>query len=624
MAALAQIANGESGSSVRAKINLALSGYVVGLNADGVTDDAAGINALIATLTPTASSPITLRLPKGRAYALSAPIELKSYMTLDVTGVRIVHIGTGENSIINRALKNPQRSVADAVITADSKTITSATAAFNSADVGRGIWTSAGSVGTVPIFAGVIRTVVNSTTVTVDSAPSASATGVTLRVYDRDKSITIIGDALTRFERSMSAASDDNRQHSVRLCRVDGLVIRGLNFFTTDGKYAILLSDVTNFDVRDIYFDTFSDGLHITGPATFGRVRNLSGSTGDDMVALGCMDYLKYADTIGSVSDVTIDGVLGSIASKPSAGLHLFCGNSDANHSMLRVKIYDVTGVFKTQCVKLESGAGDTLSTIDDIEVDGIRPTSVGTSPAILIEVKVGRISLANIYDDGAGGTAPCVYVNADARMIDIRNITRTTNSRTTSVVAITAGKTVNTLSIDGLDGTFNAATNADAVSVAGQLSTLILRNSRIAGHSGLSFVKTSEQTALALLASDISMSGMAGAYVWWLLGAVELSLTNVRHGVCYQGIRAASNTTVVTVRASGVTWTPTIFVDGNGGGGVVRLLSFDLRGEIDRPGIQKNNGDMAYNTKGALACGVGPVVCNGTNWKNLYTGATY
>jgi hypothetical protein len=30
----------------------------------------------------------------------------------------------------------------------------------------------------------------------------------------------------------------------------------------------------------------------------------------------------------------------------------------------------------------------------------------------------------------------------------------------------------------------------------------------------------------------------------------------------------------------------------------------------------------MASNTNGALACGAGPAVCNGTNWKNLYSGA--
>jgi hypothetical protein len=34
--------------------------------------------------------------------------------------------------------------------------------------------------------------------------------------------------------------------------------------------------------------------------------------------------------------------------------------------------------------------------------------------------------------------------------------------------------------------------------------------------------------------------------------------------------------------------------------------------------------GDLASNTNGALGCGVGPAVSNGTNWKGLYSGTTY
>tara|TARA_B100000378_G_scaffold272218_1_gene263620 strand:- start:397 stop:1236 length:840 start_codon:yes stop_codon:yes gene_type:complete len=39
---------------------------------------------------------------------------------------------------------------------------------------------------------------------------------------------------------------------------------------------------------------------------------------------------------------------------------------------------------------------------------------------------------------------------------------------------------------------------------------------------------------------------------------------------------------------------------------------------------LAKQAGDMANNTNGSLSCGTGPAICNGSNWKNLYTGATY
>jgi len=44
----------------------------------------------------------------------------------------------------------------------------------------------------------------------------------------------------------------------------------------------------------------------------------------------------------------------------------------------------------------------------------------------------------------------------------------------------------------------------------------------------------------------------------------------------------------------------------------------------VDVSLLTKAMGDRAHNTNAALACGVGPVVSDGTNWKHVYTGATY
>jgi len=281
MAALAQIANAEAGSTVRAKLNLAVSSYIYGLNGDGVTDDAAAINALLATITPTAAAPLELKLPPGRSYALSAPIVLKSFTTLDISGCELVHAGTGNNVINNAALATVQRQVTDGVLTANVKTFSSLTANFTTADIGRSILCAAGSVGTVPIFTAIITGITSSTAVTLNAAPSASATGVTSKLYDRDSHIHIKGDRSTRIRRNVGSPGDDNRQQSVRLCRVDHLTVEGFKYISTagNGKYGVLLSDVRDFVVRDLDFDCASDGIHITGPASGGRVTTLSGAT---------------------------------------------------------------------------------------------------------------------------------------------------------------------------------------------------------------------------------------------------------------------------------------------------------------------------------------------------------
>ena len=45
---------------------------------------------------------------------------------------------------------------------------------------------------------------------------------------------------------------------------------------------------------------------------------------------------------------------------------------------------------------------------------------------------------------------------------------------------------------------------------------------------------------------------------------------------------------------------------------------------DVDLSILGKTNGDRANNTNAGLACGVGPAISNGTNWKNIYSGATY
>lgn len=95
---------------------------------------------------------------------------------------------TGVHRALGVDLLDPGRTVIDGVTTAASTTVTSATAAFTSADVGR---TIAG--GSIP--AGATITAVNSgTEVVISAAAAASATGVTLtlgNITTRERSATV-------------------------------------------------------------------------------------------------------------------------------------------------------------------------------------------------------------------------------------------------------------------------------------------------------------------------------------------------------------------------------------------------------------------------------------------------
>lgn len=121
----------------------------------------------------------------------------------------------------------------------------------------------------------------------------------------RDKTIAIRGGV---WDRGSNGGSGINL-HSLMLRRVDGLVIRDLMVKTAAGKYAVNVGDVTAFLIDNIAFATYSDGVHVNGPASNGRISRISGSTGDDSVALTGNDYSAYADVTGSITNVEITDV---------------------------------------------------------------------------------------------------------------------------------------------------------------------------------------------------------------------------------------------------------------------------------------------------------------------------
>ncbi|MCC9205344.1 hypothetical protein [Arthrobacter sp. zg-Y769] len=119
----------------------------------------------------------------------------------------------------------------------------------------------------------------------------------------RDKNITVVGGD---WDRGTFGGSGPNL-HSSRYRRVDGLRITGQTWKTAAGKYCVNVGDVTDFEIDHLNFlDTNSDGVHIQGPASGGRVHHIRGITHDDAVAITGNDYAAYNDVYGDVTDVRI------------------------------------------------------------------------------------------------------------------------------------------------------------------------------------------------------------------------------------------------------------------------------------------------------------------------------
>ena len=113
------------------------------------------------------------------------------------------------------------------------------------------------------------------------------------------KNIKIIGDGNSKIigctvnkkytdGTTMTGDGWGGRTHQINMSCVDGFELCGLEFSKTRG-WCIELEFVKNFYVHDLVFNTVgvenADGLDVRAGCKFGRIENLSGTTGDDTIA---------------------------------------------------------------------------------------------------------------------------------------------------------------------------------------------------------------------------------------------------------------------------------------------------------------------------------------------------
>ncbi|WP_313687376.1 hypothetical protein, partial [Pantoea sp.] len=96
-------------------------------------------------------------------------------------------------------------------------------------------------------------------------------------------------------------AMNNAAQSSVPAIHLMGIVIKGLINSRIEiaginrcRKYAICLANVRNIIIPWINFNTYSDGLHIMPPYVGVNIGELTGTTGDDMLALTGGDFTNY------------------------------------------------------------------------------------------------------------------------------------------------------------------------------------------------------------------------------------------------------------------------------------------------------------------------------------------
>lgn len=157
-----------------------------------------------------------------------------------------------------------------------------------------------------------------------------------------------------------------------RFSKVKRLTIRQATFKDPE-MYAVQIGNIEDFLIENIRFDynmkKFNmDGIHVHGNSRNGLIRNIHGSTNDDMVALNADDCPVTEMSRGPIEDIVIEGLYAHERCLTGVRM-LSCGNP-----VRRVRVSNVFGSFKCSGIYFSHHnvhPGE-ASTFEDIAVDGL------------------------------------------------------------------------------------------------------------------------------------------------------------------------------------------------------------------------------------------------------------
>lgn len=583
---------------------------------DGATDATSSIQAQLNAVNSAGGG--IVRIPKGAsgAYKVTSELTVYSNTVIDARGATISLTGSAGRLLRNAAWGGAAlRTVADGAMTAGSTTLTSSTAAFTSADVGRSV-SVAGAGASGNQFNSTIASVTNATTAVLTFAASTTVTAASTSLYSRDSNITIHGGMWTRDTTGSSV-------HLINLNRVDGALIQDVFTVTSNGKYSIVLSNSTRVSVVRPTFNSYSDGVHITGPASQVLIDGPTGVTGDDFIAITARDYAPEAEVNGGdVQNVTIRNVN---ATQARGNLvHLLAG---AGTKLRNILVDGVQGL-STQAGGVALTDDTTSANTTGQDVDGIVVRNVSaTIAAAQSQVGIAGAGIKNVLVDGVNVNQSNVNINgvmiggtATAVGVVIRNLTVNSSANHT-IVNVASGAALSTLVIDG--GVINldpAGSNGVFLQLAASPTRLSMEN--IIQFGGVNFVNASTTATLyAEMSNIVVKSGAANLYLIGAAAAHNVSINNLLiegPGNGFFVLTAGSldaqvnNYRAVSGNLLYRSATQTVRING-------------VTAKCDVSTLTPQDGDMAFNTNSALLCGTGPAVYQGTagKWKGLYSGAT-
>lgn len=132
--------------------------------------------------------------------------------------------------------------------------------------------------------------------------------------------------AVTRRENNGNSHGRADRNNTVPCCHgvillsnVRSVAVRKV-VIRQSRPFGVHLSNCSDFLVEDVTFEDHGrDGVHVNGPASFGIIRNITGVTHDDFVALNAWDWRNCTPTFGPIHHMLVENVAGSKSASQGA-----------------------------------------------------------------------------------------------------------------------------------------------------------------------------------------------------------------------------------------------------------------------------------------------------------------
>lgn len=235
--------------------------------------------------------------------------------------------------------------------------------------------------------------------------------------------------------------------------------------------FAVWLAAIDGGVVDKMFFDQYvagtpdnQDGLHINGPARNVFIRDLSGRTNDDLLALNADDGPLGANVpAGDITDIVVDGVAGIDALN---GIRMLSATSKID----RIEIANIIGSYRDPAINLSAygrGVGN-FGTIDIDKVNvvcknGLHGPGSDYYGVIVLDDKIDGVNISNVTRTNAEDDRPLVDVRPGANIgvLTIDGVTqRTSNTAVATETMVSVGGAVEVLNMSRITQSRATAVN--------------------------------------------------------------------------------------------------------------------------------------------------------------------